>query len=143
MRLNLTQLEAAFLLAQKTLEMQDLPEFMKDRWLRALKRAKTKLIEQPYFTWQSDSLTIVSVPDKKKEKTFCRFYRVTGEICHRVDKLGYCQAFYDGFPCWHRGAFLLLGIYFDEAGEIHFVKSQVSPKLSTEVNSSANQKCQL
>lgn len=143
MKLNLSQLEAAFLLAQKTLETQDLPDFMKDRWWRALEKAKAKLVEQPYFAWQSESLTIVSIPDKKKEKTFCRFYRVTGEICHRVDKLGYCQAFYDGFPCWHRGAFLLLGIYFGEAGEIRLDKSQVSLKVSTKVGNSANQKCQL
>jgi hypothetical protein len=112
MKLDLTQLEAAFLLAQKTLENQDLPGFMKNRWLRALKKAKEKLIEHPFFAWQPNTLIIVSVPGKKQEKTFCRFYRASGETCQRVDKLGFCQAFFEGFPCWHRGAFLLLGIYF-------------------------------
>lgn len=138
MKLDLTQFEAAFLLTQKTLEIQDLPDFMKIRWLRALEKAKVKLTEQPFFAWQPDTLTIVSVPDKNKDNTFCRFYQITDEICHRVDKLGYCQAFYEGFPCWHRAAFLLLGIYFNYSGENRFEKSQVSSKLSTKVGSSVN-----
>ena len=138
MKLNLIQLEAVFLLAQEALETEGLPDFMKDRWLRALEKAKEKLIEQPYFAWQPDILTIVSVPNKQKDKTFCRFYQANNDICHRVDKLGYCQAFYEGFPCWHRGAFLLLEIYFDDAGEIRFEKSQGSSKLSTKVGSSVN-----
>lgn len=138
MKLDLTQLEAAFLLAQQTIENQDLPDFMKNRWLRALEKAQEKLIEQPYFAWQPDMLIIVSVPSKKQEKTFCRFYLVSGETCQRVDKLGYCQSFYEGFPCWHRGAFLLLGIYFGNSDEIGFEKSRISSKVSTKVDSSVN-----
>ena len=124
MKLNLTKLEAAFLLAQNMLKTQDLPRFMKNRWLRALEKAKERLIEQPYFAWQSDGLTIVSIPQKMKDKTGCHFYQTNDQTCHRVDKLGFCQAFYEGFPCWHRAAFLLLGIYFESAGEISFEKTR-------------------
>lgn len=122
MNLDLTKLEAAFLLARKTLENQDLPEFMKNRWLNALKKAKERLIEQPFFAWQPDNLTLLSIPNKKQAGTYCRFYQVNDETCNRVDKLGYCQAFYEGFPCWHRAAFLLLGIYFGYRSETRFEK---------------------
>lgn len=123
MKLDLTQLETAFLLARKTLENQDLPDFMKVRWSRALEKAKVRLLEQPYFAWQSDKLTLLSIPNQKKDAIGCRFYQANDETCHRLDKLGYCQAFYEGFPCWHRAAFLLLGIYFGFAIEIRFEKS--------------------
>lgn len=123
MKLDLTQFEMAFLLARKTLENQDLPDFMKNRWSRALEKAKERLIEQPYFAWQPDKLTLLSIPNQKKAETCCRFYQANDETCHRLDKLGYCQAFYEGFPCWHRAAFLLLGIYFGFAGEISFEKT--------------------
>ena len=124
MKLDLTQLETAFLLAQKTLENQDLPDFMKNRWSRALEKARERLIEQPYCAWQPDNLIIVSVPNKKQAETCCRFYQANDETCRRVDKLGFCQAFYEGFPCWHRAAFLLLGIYFGNYSEIHLKKNQ-------------------
>lgn len=126
MKLDLTKLETVFLLAQKTLKTQDLPDFMKNRWFRALEKAKVRLIEQPYFAFESDGLTIVSIPKKKNDKTGCRFYQVSGETCRRVDKLGFCQAFYEGFPCWHRAAFLLLGIYFGFSGEIRFEKKELA-----------------
>lgn len=123
MKLDLTQLETAFLLARKTLENQDLPDFMKVRWSRALEKAKVRLLEQPYFAWQPDKLTLLSIPNQKKDAIGCRFYQANDETCHRLDKLGYCQAFYEGFPCWHRAAFLLLGIYFGFSIEIRFEKS--------------------
>lgn len=124
MKLDLTKLEAAFLIARKTLENQDLPRFMKNRWLNALIKAKERLTEQPYFAWQPDNLTLLSIPNRKKDVIGCRFYQANDETCRRVDKLGYCQAFYEGFPCWHRAAFLLLGIYFGEAVETRFEKAQ-------------------
>jgi hypothetical protein len=136
MKLDLTKIEAAFSLAQKTLENQDLPDFMKHRWLNALKKAKERLIEQPYFAWQSDRLTIVSLPQKKKDVTGCHFYQANDETCHRVDKLGFCQAFYEGFPCWHRAAFLLLGIYFGDSREIRFEKAQEKSVSVKSVNQS-------
>lgn len=124
MKLDLTKLEAAFLIARKTLENQDLPRFMKNRWLNALIKAKERLTEQPYFAWQPDNLTLLSIPNRKKDVIGCRFYQANDETCRRVDKLGYCQAFYEGFPCWHRAAFLLLGIYFGYRGETRFEKAQ-------------------
>ena len=123
MKLDPAQIETAFLLAQKTLENQDLPDFIKNRWSRALEKAKERLTTQPYFAWQPGGLTLLSIPTKKKAETYCRFYQATGETCHRVDKLGYCQAFHEGFPCWHRAAFLLLGLYFGSRVEIHFGKT--------------------
>ena len=136
MKLNLTQLETAFLLARKTLENQDLPDFMKNRWLNALKKAKERLIEQPYFAWQPDNLTLLSIPNQKKAEICCRFYQANDQTCHRVDKLGYCQAFYEGFPCWHRAAFLLLGIYFGDTREIRFEKAQEKSVSVKSVNQS-------
>ncbi len=124
MELNKNQIEAALLLAQTTLNSQDMPMYMKNRWFRALEKAKERLIEQPYFAWQPDALLIVSVPKEKRTEIGCRFYQANEWECRRVDKSGLCQAFFEGFPCWHRGAFLLLGIYFGKAGEIDSSKDQ-------------------
>lgn len=112
MKLNPTKLQSAFSLAQETLETQNLPAYMKNRWSRALEKAKEKLVEQPFFAWQTDCLTVVSIPKEKGDDVFSRFYQANEESCRRIDKLGYCPAFYEGFPCWHRSAFLLLRIYF-------------------------------
>ncbi len=137
MKLDLTQLETAYLLALDTLENQDLPDFMINRWSRALEKAKVRLLEQPYFAWQPDKLTLLSIPNQKKDAIGCRFYQANDETCRRLDKLGYCQAFYEGFPCWHRAAFLLLRIYFGDPREIRFEKAQENPfpsKVSTKVD---------
>jgi len=44
MELNKNQIEAALLLAQTTLNSQDMPMYMKNRWFRALEKAKERLI---------------------------------------------------------------------------------------------------
>lgn len=124
MNINTEQIEAALLLAQNTLKNQDLPAYMKKRWLRALEKAKERLIEQPFFSWQPDRLLIISVPTEKTNELGCRFYEANETECRRVDKSGLCQAFFEGFPCWHRAAFLLLGIYLGESGEIQSDKNR-------------------
>jgi hypothetical protein len=117
MNINQNKLETSLETVQKALKNQDLPSFMKKRWARALEKAKERLIEQPYFSWQPDRLLIVSVPQEKTDEFGCRFYEANEEKCRRVDKSGFCQAFFEGFPCWHRAAFLLLKICFGEDGE--------------------------
>lgn len=114
MKIDNERLAAAAAVATATLKNQDLPNFLKKRWQRALEKAFKRLIEQPFFSWQPDRLIIVSVPTEKTSELGCRFYEATEAECRRVDKMGYCQAFFEGFPCWHRGAFLLLGIYIGE-----------------------------
>lgn len=140
MKINRTRLEAAFLIAQKTLETQSFPDFMKERWGRALEKARDRLIEQPYFAWQPEQLTIVSIPNaksrKKNDQPGCRFYRANSEKCCRVDKLGFCQAFYEGFPCWHRAAFWLLGFYFDKPGNNCYGQDSRTPVSTPNVNQS-------
>jgi hypothetical protein len=123
MNIDPTRLETAFVIAQAALKNQDLSAFMKRRWLRAMEKAKGRLIEQPYFAWQPERLIIVSVPQKKTEEFGCRFYEANEQACRRVDKSGLCQAFFEGFPCWHRAAFLLLGIYFGEECEMRTEKN--------------------
>ncbi len=118
MNINTAQLEAAFSLVKEGLKNQDLPGYMKKRWLRALEKAKERLIEQPFYALQTDRLLLVSVPKEKTNEFGCRFYEASEAECRRVDKSGLCQAFFEGFPCWHRAAFLLLKIYFGETGEI-------------------------
>lgn len=122
MKINPILLENAFLLVQQTLDKQDFPDFMKNRWRRALEKAQQRILEQPYFAWQPEQLTIVSIPKakskKKEDKPGCRFYQANLKKCCRLDTVGYCQAFFEGFPCWHRAAFLLLSFYFDKLGEI-------------------------
>ena len=98
---------------------------MKKRWLRALEKAKERIAEQPYFAWQPERLLIVSVPPDATAETGCRFYETNEAACRRVDKTGLCEAFFEGFPCWHRAAFLLLKIYFGETGKI---QSDNNPK---------------
>jgi hypothetical protein len=48
MNINSAQLETAFAIAEAALKNQDLPAYMKKRWLRALEKAKERLIEQPF-----------------------------------------------------------------------------------------------
>ena len=119
---NLTRLEAALSLAEETLDKQNLPGFMTKRWKRALEKAKERLIEQPFFSWQPNRLLIVSLPNKKIGETACKFYEATPNECRRIDKDGLCQAFFEGFPCWHRAAFLLLQIYFEEKSEMQLAR---------------------
>ena len=74
MNINPRQLETALESVQNALKNQDLPGYMKKRWSRALEKAKDRLIEQPYFSWQPDRLLIVSVPKEKSDESGCRFY---------------------------------------------------------------------
>ena len=124
MDINTNQIETALESVQNVLNQQDLPSFMKKRWKRALDKAKERLLQQPYYSWQPERLLIVSVPPEKTDKRECRFYEANEEKCRRVDKSGLCQAFFEGFPCWHRAAFLLLQICFDQANEIRSDKNQ-------------------
>lgn len=124
MNINSKQVETALELVQNALINQDLPGYMKKRWSRALEKAKDRLIQQPYFSWQPDRLLIVSVPKEKTDEPGCRFYEANESACRRVDKSGLCQAFFEGFPCWHRAAFLLLKIYVGEANEIESGKNR-------------------
>lgn len=116
MNIDTAQLEAAFSLVNDGLKKQALPAHMKRRWARALEKAKDRLIEQPFFAWQPAALLIVSVPKEKTNDFSCRFYEANESACRRLDKTGLCEAFYEGFPCWHRAAFLLLKIYLSEKG---------------------------
>lgn len=124
MIINSKKLQNTLETALVALETQNLPAYMKKRWRNALEKAKDRLIEQPIFAWQPDKLTIVSIPQDKKDELGCRFYWATGTECRRIDKSGLCQAFFEGFPCWHRAAHLLLGIYFGEAIEKQLEKNQ-------------------
>lgn len=111
MSINQAHLETAFSLTICGLKKQDMPAHLKTRWTRALEKAKERLIEQPYFAWQPERLIIVSVPKETASEIGCRFYEANESACRRVDKTGLCQAFFEGVPCWHRAAFLLLKIY--------------------------------
>jgi lipid II:glycine glycyltransferase (peptidoglycan interpeptide bridge formation enzyme) len=125
MKIDTERLASAFAVAaEAALKNQDLPAYMKKRWRRAMEKAKERLIEQPYFSWQPERLIIVSVPKEKTSEFGCRFYEATEAECRRIDKYGLCQAFFEGFPCWHRAAFLLLGIYADESCETQLQENQ-------------------
>lgn len=124
MKIDSVRLESAFAVAAAWLENQKMSSFMKNRWRRALEKAAERLLEKPYFSWQPDRMTIVSVPTSRTSELGCRFYEASKAECRRVDKDGLCQAFFEGFPCWHRGAFLLLGIYFGESRETQIGKNR-------------------
>ena len=116
MNIDIEHLEAAFALVIEGIGKQDMPAHLKKRWTRATEKAQSSLIEHPCFAWQPDRLLIVSVPKEKTKEIGCRFYEANESACRRVDKSGLCQAFYEGIPCWHRAAYLLLKIYFNQAG---------------------------
>lgn len=124
MKIDFVRLESASASAVAVLENQKLPSYMKKRWRRALEKAAERLARQPYFSWQPDRMTIVSVPTEKTKELGCRFYEASQAECRRVDRNGLCQAFFEGFPCWHRAAFLLLGIYFGESRDAQREKSK-------------------
>lgn len=136
MKINQNKLETSLETAQNALKNQELPSFMKKRWQRALAKAKERLIKEPYFSWQTDRLLIVSVPQEQTEKSGCRFYEANEEKCRRVDKSGFCQAFFEGFPCWHRAAFLLLKICFGADGENESDKNRNHAVSAKSVNQS-------
>lgn len=117
MNINQAQLEAAFSLVIEGLKKQDLPAHLKKRWARASEKAKERLIEQPFFALQPERLLIVSVPSDATSEIGCRFYEANESACRRIDKSGLCEAFFEGFPCWHRAAFLLLKIYVGESSK--------------------------
>ncbi len=134
MKIDPARLETAFAIAEAALKNQELPVYMKKRWRRAMEKAKERLIERPFFSWQPDRLIIVSVPTKKTDEPDCRFYEASESECRRIDKTGLCQAFFEGFPCWHRAAFLLLGIYLGESGAGAFEKNQNRVEAAQNVN---------
>lgn len=134
MNFDIAQIEAAFLLVIDGLKKQNLPAHMKKRWARALEKAKERIVEQPYFAWQPERLLIVSVPPDATGESGCRFYEANEAACRRVDKTGLCEAFFEGFPCWHRAAFLLLKIYFGETGEIQSDNNRKSVAAAKSVN---------
>ena len=136
MNINPSQLQTALESVQNALIIQDLPVYMKKRWSRALEKAKDCLIQQPYFSWQPERLLIVSVPKEKSDESGCRFYEANESVCRRVDKSGLCQAFFEGFPCWHRAAFLLLKIYIGEANKSESGKYQNHVVAAKSVNQS-------
>ena len=112
------KLERALSVSQSVLKNQVLPPRMKKRWSRALEKAGDRLMEHPFFAWEPGKLLIVSVPKEMNGEINCRFYQANERTCRRVDESGgLCRAFFEGFPCWHRAAYLLLGIYFGGEGE--------------------------
>ena len=123
MNIDIARLEAAFALVIEGIKTQDMPAHLKKRWARATEKAQSSLIEHPCFAWQPERLLIVSVPKEKTKEIGCRFYEANESACRRVDKSGLCQAFYEGIPCWHRAAYLLLKIYFNQAGALHQSKT--------------------
>ncbi len=114
MNIDIEQLEAAFARVIEGIKTQDMPAHLKKRWTRATEKAQSSLIEHPCFAWQPERLLIVSFPKENTKEIGCRFYEANESACRRVDKSGLCQAFYEGIPCWHRAAFLLLKIYIGE-----------------------------
>ena len=134
MNINHAQLEAAFSLCARGIKEQDLPAHMKKRWARALEKAKERLIEQPFFALHLERLLIVSVPSDATNEFGCRFYEANESACRRVDKTGLCQAFFEGVPCWHRAAFLLLKIYLGETGKTPAGENQKFPVAAKSVN---------
>jgi hypothetical protein len=135
MNINIARLEAAFALVIEGIKKQDNRAHLKKRWTRATEKAKDRLIEHPYFDWHPERLLIVSVPIEKTKEIGCRFYEANESACRRVDKSGLCQAFFEGVPCWHRAAFLLLKIYFGAAGErINQTKAANESSAATTVN---------
>lgn len=115
MNIDIERIETAFALVIEGIKKQDMSAHLKKRWARATEKARDRLIEQPYFAWQPERLLIVSVPKEKTKEIGCRFYEANESACRRADKTELCQAFYEGIPCWHRAAFLLLKIYISEA----------------------------
>ena len=114
MNIDIEHLEAAFARVIEGIKTQEMPSHLKKRWTRATEKAKDCLIEHLCFAWQPERLLIVSVPKENTKEIGCRFYEANESACRRVDKSGLCQAFYEGIPCWHRAAYLLLKIYIGE-----------------------------
>lgn len=122
MNIDITRLEAAFALIIEGIKKQDMPAHLKKRWTRATEKAQSSLIEYPVFAWQPERVLLASIPKENTTEFGCRFYEASETACRRVDKTGLCQAFYEGVPCWHRAAYLLLKIYLGAGERINHTK---------------------
>jgi hypothetical protein len=138
MNIDIEQLEAAFSRVIEGIKTQNMSAHLKNRWTRATEKAKDCLIEHPCFAWQPERLLIVSVPKENTKEIGCRFYEANESACRRVDKSGLCQAFYEGIPCWHRAAYLLLKIYLGdrdaEGNQKQTEKKSLRREVSTKVD---------
>lgn len=116
MNVNIDRLDAALVEAQVILSRQNLPPGLKTRWNNALDKAHRQLIENPHMCWISaDELLILSPPDARRGESRSKFYLASFNSCRREETANMpCPAFAEGFPCWHRAAVKLLGIYQGE-----------------------------
>lgn len=109
MLLNLSLLEKA--LAQTEREVPaDLGAKMKKRRRNALKKAFTRLVENPYIGYKNGEMLILS--DSLTEAGLPKFYRTSATEC-RLEEPGnvLCHAFWEGFPCWHRATLEIVENY--------------------------------
>ncbi len=97
MNINHAQLEAAFSLCARGIKEQDLPAHMKKRWVRALEKAKERLIEQPFFALHLERLLIVSVPSNATNESAAGFMRQTNPPAAALIKRGCVRHFLRAF----------------------------------------------
>lgn len=90
MNINPTILEAV--VAEAKAKAADQP-----RWLKAIDKAADELLLNPYVHFENGTLLVLS-------STSGTIYEVTSSIC-------FCQAFWAGKPCYHRGMHRLITRY--------------------------------
>ena len=70
------------------------------RWVNAIAKATVEIENNPFMTWQPDSNSLLMLSEK------------TGKI-YTANGVCQCEAYNQGFPCYHRAAARLIVLYLD------------------------------
>lgn len=89
---------------------------MRQRRRNALGKAYELLQRNPYIHYENGKLILLS--ESKTEAGEAKFYETSSQECRLIEPGNFlCQAFWEGFPCWHRAAFEIVESYFELTGE--------------------------
>ena len=90
---------------------------LRKRHRNAINKARLRLLENSYISFEDGKLLILS--DTRTERGEARIYETSSKECRLVEPGNtLCHAFWDGYPCWHKGAFAIVENYFKIADEV-------------------------
>lgn len=70
------------------------------RWVNAIAKAVVEIENNPFMTWQADAKSLLILSEKSG-----KVYEANG-VCQ-------CEAFNQGYPCYHRAAARLVQRYLE------------------------------
>lgn len=90
---------------------------LRRRHRNAINKAHLRLLENPFISFDDGKLLILS--DSRTELGEAKFYETSAKDCRLIQPgNALCHAFWEGFPCWHRGAFAIVENYLKIEREV-------------------------